>query len=161
MAASKIQNQYLPHSTVNHHQSDHQSKCIDFESTCPLNEARTRYLATCTNRVDRKKISADTITPSYIPANSKVPCSNSNKVQEVCLQRKKIRYDITPPLRSQDTFCPISFALVLSIPSSQHALVLQDTLIRTCASSTNSGSQHSSYVPTYSTCSRQICPFSH
>ena len=48
---------------------------------------------------------------------------------------------ITSPLRSQATFCPISFALVLSIPSSQHALVLQDTLTRTCASSTNSGSQ--------------------
>ena len=39
-------------------------------------------------------------------------------------------------------FCPY-------IPSSQHALELQDTLIiRTCAS-TNSGSQHSSYIPTY------------
>ena len=35
----------------------------------------------------------------------------------------------------------------LVLPNSHHALVLQDTLTRTCALSTNYGSQHSPYLP--------------
>ena len=43
------------------------------------------------------------LTPSYIPANSKVPFSNDFKWSIIALlsNKKKVSYDITPPLRSQ------------------------------------------------------------